>query len=95
MLERFDAVQAPIAPVYDAGQILEDPHYRARESFVRLPDPDLGEITIPGIVARLSRTPGAIRWTGPAEIGADTDAVLAEIRDGRTDGNPVSPRSRK
>ena len=95
VLERFESVQAPIAPVYDASQILEDPHYRARESFVRLPDPDLGEITIPGIVARLSRTPGAIRWTGPAAIGADTDAVLAEIRDGRTDGNPVSPRSRK
>ena len=61
---------------------------------MRLPDPDLGEITIPGIVARLSRTPGAIRWTGPAAIGADTDAVLEEVRGRSADATAVSPRSR-
>ncbi len=94
VLERFDSVEAPIAPVYDAAQILDDPHYRERGSFVRLPDPDLGEITIPGIVARLSRTPGAIRWTGPAAIGADTDAVLEEVRGRSADATAVSPRSR-
>jgi crotonobetainyl-CoA:carnitine CoA-transferase CaiB-like acyl-CoA transferase len=79
VLARFDALQAPIAPVYDAGQILDDPHYRARESFVRCADPDLGQVTIPGIVPRLSKTPGAIRWTGPTAVGADTDQVLAEL----------------
>ena len=48
------------------------------------PDPDLGEVTIPGIVARLSRTPGSIRWTGPTEVGADTEEVLAELRERRS-----------
>jgi crotonobetainyl-CoA:carnitine CoA-transferase CaiB-like acyl-CoA transferase/citrate lyase beta subunit len=84
VLERFESSQAPIAPVYDASQILDDPHYRERGSFVRCPDPDLGEVTIPGIVARLSRTPGSIRWTGPAAIGADTDEVLAELLERRS-----------
>jgi crotonobetainyl-CoA:carnitine CoA-transferase CaiB-like acyl-CoA transferase/citrate lyase beta subunit len=84
VLERFDAMEAPIAPVYDARQILDDPHYRARGSFVRCPDPDLGEVTIPGIVARLSRTPGSIRWTGPTDVGADTEEVLAELREHRS-----------
>ncbi len=84
VLERFDAMEAPIAPVYDASQILDDPHYRARGSFVRCPDPDLGEVTIPGIVARLSRTPGSIRWTGPTDVGADTEEVLAELREPRS-----------
>jgi crotonobetainyl-CoA:carnitine CoA-transferase CaiB-like acyl-CoA transferase/citrate lyase beta subunit len=78
VLARFEDVQAPIAPVYDTRQILDDPHYRARESFVRCPDPDLGEVTIPGIVPRLSRTPGAVRWTGPTAIGADSARVLKE-----------------
>ena len=43
------------------------------------PDPDLGEITMPGIVPRLSRTPGRIRFNGPTEVGADTEAVLGEL----------------
>jgi len=78
VLARFEEVQAPIAPVYDTRQILDDPQYQARESFVRCPDPDLGEVTIPGIVPRLSRTPGQVRWTGPAAIGADSARVLEE-----------------
>ncbi len=78
VLARFDEVQAPIAPVYDTSQIMDDPQYRARESFVQLADPDLGEVTMPGIVPRLSRTPGAIHWTGPSAIGADTEHVLGE-----------------
>ncbi|HKE81914.1 MAG TPA: aldolase/citrate lyase family protein [Solirubrobacteraceae bacterium] len=79
VLEAFAAVQAPIAPVYDAAQILEDPHYRARGSIVEAPDEDLGTIAMPGIVARLSRTPGVIRHTGPTMIGADTDAILEQL----------------
>jgi crotonobetainyl-CoA:carnitine CoA-transferase CaiB-like acyl-CoA transferase len=79
VLEAFAAVQAPIAPVYDAAQILEDPHYRARGSIVEAPDEDLGTIAMPGIVARLSRTPGVIRHTGPTMVGADTDAILEQL----------------
>ena len=70
VLAAFEAVSAPIAPAYDTAQISEDPHYLARESFVTRPDPDLGEITMPGIVPRLSRTPGRIRFNGPTEVGA-------------------------
>jgi crotonobetainyl-CoA:carnitine CoA-transferase CaiB-like acyl-CoA transferase len=78
VLARFAEVQAPIAPVQDARQIAQDPHFQARASFVEAPDPELGRLVMPNIVARLSRTPGEIRWTGPAAIGADTEAVLGE-----------------
>jgi crotonobetainyl-CoA:carnitine CoA-transferase CaiB-like acyl-CoA transferase/citrate lyase beta subunit len=88
VLAAFEAVSAPIAPAYDTAQISVDPHYLARESFVTRPDPDLGEITMPGIVPRLSRTPGRIRFNGPTEVGADTEAVLGEMGLG---GPPESP----
>ncbi|QEC46764.1 hypothetical protein FSW04_03625 [Baekduia soli] len=74
VLERFAAAEAPIAPVQDARQISEDPHFQARGTFVEVPDPDLGTLVMPNIVARLSRTPGEIRWTGPAEVGTTADA---------------------
>ena len=78
ILRRFEAVDAPIAPVYDIAQIFDDPQYRARQTFVTCPDEDLGEVTMAGIVPRLSRTPGRIRWPGPTAVGADTARVLSE-----------------
>jgi crotonobetainyl-CoA:carnitine CoA-transferase CaiB-like acyl-CoA transferase len=78
VLAGFDAVQAPIAPVYSAEQIHADPHYRARQSFVELPDPDLGTVTMAGVVPRLSLTPGRIRHTGRSSVGADAGAAFPE-----------------
>ncbi|MDA0226165.1 MAG: CoA transferase [Proteobacteria bacterium] len=57
------------APVYDAKQILADPHFKARAAIVSVPDADFGSVRMPGVVPRFSRTPGAIRSTGPA-LGA-------------------------
>lgn len=57
------------APVYDAKQILADAHFKAREAIVSVPDADFGSVRMPGVVPRFSRTPGAIRTTGPA-LGA-------------------------
>jgi formyl-CoA transferase len=79
VLERFAECEAPIAPIYDSAQIFEDPHFRAREAFVTCPDADLGSVVVPGIVPRLSRTPGRINWTGATKVGADTAEVLREV----------------
>ena len=40
-------------------------------------DPELGPVVLPAPMARLSSTPGTVRWLG-REIGADTDAVIAD-----------------
>jgi crotonobetainyl-CoA:carnitine CoA-transferase CaiB-like acyl-CoA transferase len=81
VLSAFNDAQAPVAPVYDIAQIVEDPHYLARESIITLPDEDLGEITMQNIVPRLSRTPGRIRHTGRSQIGADMDRIRDWIGD--------------
>ncbi len=69
----FDAAQAAIAPVYRMGDLIADPHVRARDVII-----EVDGIRMQGPVARLSKTPAVVRHAGRA-LGADTDAVLAEL----------------
>ena len=78
VLAAFAAADAAIAPIYDARDIVADPHFATRQSLVSIADPDLGEIVMTNVVSRLSETPAEIRTTG-GRHGADTDAVLAEL----------------
>jgi crotonobetainyl-CoA:carnitine CoA-transferase CaiB-like acyl-CoA transferase len=66
-------------PVYTARDVYEDPHFRERGLLVDHTDEVHGEITVPGVVPKLSRTPGAIRRAARWTVGADTDAVLEEL----------------
>ena len=75
VLEAFSQAEAAIAPVYDARDIVEDPHVRETEMLVEVPDEDLGPLLMHNVMWRMSKTPGRIRHTGRA-LGADTDSVL-------------------
>ena len=72
----FETVGLTAAPVYDIADILEDPHFKARSTFVDMPDPDVGAVTMTAPTPRLSETPGAIRWVGPP-LGAHNREVYA------------------
>jgi formyl-CoA transferase len=65
----------PAGPVYSIADIANDPQYQSRDMLLRVVDERVGSILMPGVVPRLSRTPGSIRWPG-RDLGADTDAVL-------------------
>lgn len=80
VLQRFEAIEAPIAPINSIAQILNDPHYLARQSFVQVPDGDLGSVIMQNVVPRLSLTPGSIRRSGPATANHDAEYVEAIIR---------------
>ncbi len=67
------------APVYNAKDVYEDPYFRERELLVEHEDEVHGHVTVPGIVPKLSRTPGSIRQAARWTVGADTDAVLEEL----------------
>ncbi|MCL8207013.1 MAG: CoA transferase [Actinomycetia bacterium] len=75
VMERFEAVEAAVAPIYDVRDVLEDPHFRHRQSIVTVEDPVLGPIRMQNVLARLSATPGRIRWPG-RDRGADNLAVF-------------------
>jgi crotonobetainyl-CoA:carnitine CoA-transferase CaiB-like acyl-CoA transferase len=77
-LSRFADMEVTAAPVYDASQVIEDEHVKARGIIVEVPDADMGAFPMPGIAPRLSRTPGAIRRAAP-RLGEHTAEVLGEI----------------
>jgi crotonobetainyl-CoA:carnitine CoA-transferase CaiB-like acyl-CoA transferase len=75
VLATFEAAHAAAAPVYDMAELAADPHIVARGSVV-----DLDGTPMQGLVARLSETPGRLRWAG-RPLDADADAVWAELDD--------------
>jgi len=78
VLARLHEAGVPAGLVYEPRDMLEDPHFAARESLVRVADEKYGEIVMPGVFPRLSETPGRVRRAGPP-LGADTDDVLREL----------------
>ncbi len=71
-------VRVPAGRVYTAKDIAEDPHYRARDMILRQRTRDGHELDVPGIVPKLSATPGTVRASAP-KLGDDTDAVLSAL----------------
>ncbi|WP_299436636.1 CoA transferase [uncultured Rhodospira sp.] len=68
----------PCGPVNTIADIFADPHVAARGNLVEVLAEGLGPLTLPNVLPRLSATPGRIDHPGPV-LGADTDAVLAEV----------------
>jgi formyl-CoA transferase len=77
-LDALERAEVPASRVYDAEDILNDAHYAARGVIERWKLPDGRDMKIPGIVPKLSETPGATRWLGPV-LGEHTAAVLDRL----------------
>lgn len=75
----FDEAGAAIAPVYDAADIVADPQVQHRQILTRVADGD-ESILMQNVTARLSSTPGQIRFAGRSHA-ADTDEVLRDLLD--------------
>ena len=78
VLAALGEASVPAGRVYTAKDIVEDPHYRAREMILQQTTRDGHEVEVPGIVPKLMGTPGRVRSSAP-KLGDDTDAVLAEL----------------
>jgi formyl-CoA transferase len=78
VLAALGEASVPAGRVYTAKDIVEDPHYRARDMILKQQTRDGHEIEVPGIVPKLMGTPGTVRSSAP-KLGDDTDAVLAEL----------------
>ncbi|SDK64117.1 CaiB/BaiF CoA transferase family protein [Nonomuraea jiangxiensis] len=78
VVARFEEAQAAVAPIYDVSDLATDPQYAALDTFVEVPDAELGSVTMQNVLFRMSDTPGEIRWPG-RPLGRDTDEVLGEL----------------
>lgn len=77
VLRVLESAEVPSGRIYSIADIAADLHYQARGMIERH---RLGEseVMLPGIVPRLSETPGETRWIGP-KLGEHTDEVLATL----------------
>ena len=69
----------PAGKMYRAPEMLEDPHFAARDSLVEVDTPKWGKIKMQNAFPRLSDTPSKIRSPAPTEIGQDNAAVYGEL----------------
>ena len=67
------------APVYSAADIYDDPYFRERDLLISYEDEVHGTVSAPGVVPKLSGTPGRVRAAARWTVGADTDEVLAGL----------------
>ena len=78
VLAALDAAAVPAGRIYTVQDIANDPHYQARGMLAEVQMKDGSRLKVPGMVPKLSRTPGMHRRNAP-ELGQDTDAVLTEL----------------
>ena len=78
VLAVLDAASVPAGRIYTIADIAADPHYQARGMIQQVQMNDGTSMAVPGIVPKLSRTPGGHRRNAPA-LGQDTDAVLSNM----------------
>lgn len=78
ILALLDAADVPAGRIYSVADIVEDPHYAARDMILSTELPGDVTVKMPGIAPKLSDTPGAVRWPGPT-LGQHTDEVLTSL----------------
>jgi formyl-CoA transferase len=69
----------PSGLIYSAKDIVEDPHYKEREMIISVEHPQLGEFPMPGIVPKLSRTPGKVKYPGAETMGKHNEEIYGNL----------------
>jgi crotonobetainyl-CoA:carnitine CoA-transferase CaiB-like acyl-CoA transferase len=78
ILAALENAEVPAGRIYSVADIVADPHMQARGMIQSMTLPDGAQVRMPGIVPKLSETPGEVHWAGPA-IGEHSNQVLADL----------------
>ncbi|WP_348751247.1 CaiB/BaiF CoA transferase family protein [Pseudomonas rhodesiae] len=78
VLSALEAAEVPAGRIYSVADIVNDPHYQARDMLLDAQLPGGVSVKMPGIVPKLSQTPGGVNWQGPA-LGQHTDEILGSL----------------
>jgi formyl-CoA transferase len=78
VLSAMTEAGVPVGKSYDAADIAADPHYQARDMILETTLPDGSVVKVPGIVPKLSRTPGQVDRLAP-QLGEHTDEILDQL----------------
>jgi crotonobetainyl-CoA:carnitine CoA-transferase CaiB-like acyl-CoA transferase len=77
-LDQLNEHGIPAGPIYSIEDIFRDPQYQARDMILTVDHPEFGKLKVPGIVPKLSKTPGSVHWLGP-KLGEHNLEVLRQI----------------
>jgi formyl-CoA transferase len=88
----MEAHGVPAGKIYKAPDMLDDPHFRAREAIVRVEHPEFANIWMQNVFPRLSDTPGRIAWAGEP-LGAHNDEIYGGLL-GKSDDEIAALRAR-
>ncbi|WP_339469569.1 CaiB/BaiF CoA transferase family protein [Pseudomonas sp. EL_65y_Pfl1_R83] len=78
VLSALEAAEVPAGRIYSVADIVSDPHYQARDMLLTAELPGGVSVKMPGIVPKLSQTPGGVNWQGPT-LGQHTDEILGSL----------------
>ncbi len=78
VLSALEAAEVPAGRIYSVADIVNDPHYQARDMLLKAELPGGVSVKMPGIVPKLSQTPGGVNWQGPT-LGQHTDEILGSL----------------
>jgi len=66
-------------PIYTIADIFEDPQFKARDMLLEHVDPEFGPYIGPGIVPKLTRTPGSVRWSATWDEGSHNQEIYGDL----------------
>ncbi|WP_419795207.1 CoA transferase [Pseudomonas palleroniana] len=78
VLATLEKAEVPAGRIYSVADIVADPHYQARGMILDAELPGGASVKMPGIVPKLSETPGSVNWQGPT-LGQHTQSVLGDL----------------
>jgi crotonobetainyl-CoA:carnitine CoA-transferase CaiB-like acyl-CoA transferase len=78
VLAQMEANGVPAGKIYKAPDMLEDPHFAAREALVKVPHPEFANLVMQNVFPKLSATPGKVSWPG-APLGAYNREIYQEL----------------
>lgn len=78
VLSALETAEVPAGRIYSVADIVDDPHYQARDMLLNAELPGGVSVKMPGIVPKLSETPGGVNWQGPS-LGQHTDEILGSL----------------
>jgi crotonobetainyl-CoA:carnitine CoA-transferase CaiB-like acyl-CoA transferase len=78
LLAELEEHGVPAGRIYRAADMLDDPHFAARDAIVSVPHPRFDDLRMQNVAPRLSDTPGGIRWAGP-DLGQHNTEVYGGL----------------
>ena len=78
LMEALDEYGIPQGKIYRAPDMLDDPHFKAREAIIKIAHPQFKNLQMQNVAPKFSKTPGKVRWSGPT-LGQHNQEIYGDV----------------